>query len=57
MQQNRSTQLHNHKSLTIFIPEILQKLTLNEMDNLVPIPIRHFQDSLSQFWQNNSYQL
>jgi len=61
MQQNRSTQLHNVKSLTIIINQkFCKELTLNEMDNLVPIPIRHFLDSLSQFWHDQdtpSYQL
>ena len=25
---------------------------MNEKDNLVPIPIRHFQDALFQFWHD-----
>ena len=28
------------------------KLTMNQKDNLVPIPIRHFQDALFQFWHD-----
>ena len=27
---------------------------MNEKDNLVPIPIRHFQDALFQFWHDRT---
>ena len=33
-------------------PKIKNKLTMNEKDNLVPIPIRHFRDALFQFWHD-----
>ena len=28
---------------------------MNEKDNLVPIPIRHFQDALFQFWHDQDW--
>ena len=33
------------------------KLTKNKKDNLVPIPIRHFQDALFQFWHDSGQSL
>ena len=30
---------------------------MDEKDNLVPIPIRHFQDALFQFWHDHSLPL